>query len=358
MMRERFLNEIVKITRVLPTGRTRIIVWTIFLTAMAGCNAISPEDATFDFINHFGGAKVTTFRVVSYDVLSNFSRGTITPSTVSGILTPNGKPIYASANAQIDGQTRSGFIMIPPSQIAFDTVMIRETTVLEFGFGKYTGTDDGATGFVVVEFGGVRDTVYRRFLNTRDSLSHRRWFNEQIELDAYVGRKVKITFAGTGTTPPGQLPPFLVWSTPVLKSSGAEGTPNGKGAFIAKNWEIGGITRDAIVTLAGSSAEFTLPASREGEVLYFGAGMKFLVGDGAIGLIVCEVSGRRDTVYRRFLTPRTRTDQRRWFDEAVSLTSYRGSDIRLIFTATTGPTDDASADWFAWSMPVLSLPRR
>lgn len=330
------------------------------LLAMTGCDLTSPEDATYDFINHFGAAKVTTFRVVTYDVLANFSKGTITPSAISGILTPNGKPIYTSSNAQIDGQTRSGFIMIPPSQIVFEGVKIGETTVMEFGIGKYTGSDDGATAFVIVEFEGVKDTVYRRFLNTRDSLSHRRWFNEQIGLDSYVGQNVKITFAGTGTgtVPPGQLPPFLAWSTPTLKSSGAEGTPNGKGSFVAKNWEIGGKTRDAVITLAGSTAEFTLPASREGEVLYFGAGMKFLVGDGAMGLIVCEVSGRRDTVYRRLLTPRTRPDQRRWFDEVVSLTPYRGSDIRLIFSTTTGPTDDASADWFAWSKPVLSLPRR
>ena len=337
----------------------RILLWGMVI-ALAGCELTSPEDATYDFINHFGAAKITTFRIVTYDFLANFSRGAITPSTISSILTPNGKPVYSSVNAQIDGQVRPGFIMIPPSQIVFDQVAIRETTVLEFGFGKYPGSDDGATGFVIVEFEGVKDTVYRRFLNTRDSLSHRRWFNEQIGLDSYVGRNVKITFAGStiGTIAPGQFPPFLAWSIPVLKSSGAEGTPNGKGAFVAKNWETGGITRDAIITLAGSTAEFTLSASREGEVLYFGAGMKFLVGDGAMGLIVCEVSGRRDTVYRRFLTPRTRPDQRRWFDEVVSLTPYRGSDIRLIFSATTGPTDDASADWFAWSKPVLSLPRR
>ena len=334
------------------------VVALAMLLAMAGCDLTSPEDATFDFINHFGGAKVTTFRVVTYDFLASFTKGVISPSSISSILTPNGKPVYVAIAAQIDGQQRPGFILIPPAQISFDQVPIGETTVLEFGLGKYPGTDDGVPASVIVEFEGVRDTVYRRFLNTRDSVSHRRWFDEKIVLDAYVGRSVKITFAGASNVAPGQFPPFLAWGTPVLKSSGAEGTPNGKGAFIAKNWEIGEETRDAFITLAGSTAEFTLPASREGEVLYFGAGMKFLVGDGALGLIVCEVSGRRDTVYRRFLTPRTRQDQRRWFNETVSLTSYRGSDIRLIFTTTTGPSDDASADWFAWSKPVLSLPRR
>jgi len=75
-------------------------------------------------------------------------------------------------------------------------------------------------------------------------------------------------------------------------------------------------------------------------------------------LILIETEGRRDTVYRRLLNPATRPDQRRWFDEAVSLSLYRGKDIRVIFTATPGPAGDYSADWFAWGTPVLSLPRR
>lgn len=334
------------------------IVGVAMLLAMAGCELTSPEDATFDFINHFGGAKVTTYRVVTYDFLSNFTKGVISPSSISSILTPNGKPVYVATAAQIDGQQRPSFILIPPAQISFDQVPIGETTVLEFGLGKYPGTDDGVLASVIVELEGVRDTVYRRFLNTRDSVSHRRWFDEQIVLDAYVGRSVKITFAGAGNVAPGQFPPFLAWGTPVLKSSGAEGTPNGKGAFVLEKWEIGGEKRDAIITLAGSTAEFDVPASREGEFLFFGAGMKHLIGDGGTGFILVELEGRRDTVYRRSLNPRARTGDRRWFNDAVVLSSYKGKAIRVIFTATPGPANDGTADWFGWSTPVLTLPRR
>lgn len=326
--------------------------------ALAGCELSSPEDAAFDFINHFGAAKITTYRVATYDFLTSFARGVISPSSISSILTPNGKPVYVATAAQIDGQERPGFILIPPAQISFDNVPIGETAVLEFGVGKYPGTDDGVLASVTIELEGVRDTVYRRFLNTRDSVSHRRWFDEQIVLDAYVGRSVKITFAGASNIAPGQFPPFLAWGTPALKSSGAEGTPNGKGAFVLEKWEIGGVRRDAIVTLAGASAEFDIPASREGEFLFFGAGMKHLIGDGGTGLVLVELEGRRDTVYRRALNPAARSDDRRWFNETVLLSTYTGKAIRIIFTATPGPANDATADWFAWGTPVLTLPRR
>lgn len=137
------------------------------------------------------------------------------------------------------------------------------------------------------------------------------------------------------------------------------GTPTGKMALVLKNWEIGGERRDAIITVATSQITFDLPADREGHKLYFGVGARFLIGDGVEGWIIVETeSGSKTIVYKRYINPIANESERRWFDESVDLYQYNGKAVKITFAAGPGPAGEGSADWFAWSAPVLSFPRR
>lgn len=336
--------------------RSRVVCWGALL-GMAGCDLNSPVDATFDFIANFGAAKIESRTQVGYMFYENFSQGRITPLTTPAI-TPNGKPVFPLAAAEIGGEKRKAIVMIAPSEIAFEGIVVERNAWLEFRVGQMFSDGDGAEAFVIIDAMGRRDTLYRRSFNTKQNESDRHWMHETLGLAEYFDKSVKIIFA-SGTGGKGDdLGDFIAWESPILFESGTETTPTGYGTYAARHWEIGGEKRDAIITLAGSAAVFALPGNREGEVLYFGAGMKFLLGDGAEGFILCEVEGRRDTLYRRFLNPNNRPDHRQWFNEVLYLSRYRGKDIKLIFTAGPGPVGELTADWFAWGTPVLSLPRR
>jgi hypothetical protein len=343
------------------TKKKTLLTFTAFLLCsglfVSSCDLNSPVSATYDFINHFGAARIQSVAFVAYRFYENFGQGKITPSTTTAI-TPNGKPVFPLAQADVGGVRGPSIVMIAPAEIAFEDIRVQYGAWLEFGVGQMFRDGDGVLASLIVEAAGKRDTLYRRYFHARENAADRQWFYQSVSLAAYEGKAATIIFAA-GTGPAGNnLGDFVAWQSPVLMQSRTEETPTRLGAFVMKGWEIGGSQRDAIITLAGSFASFDLPATREGEVLYFGVGMKFLVGDGAQGLIICEVEGRRDTLYRRFLSPATRPSDRRWFDEAIVLSSYRGRDIRLTFAATPGPVDEYTADWFAWSTPVLTLPRR
>ena len=329
----------------------------IVSAVLHSCDLNTPLDATYDFISSFGTARIQSNVFVAFRFFENFNQGRITPPTTTDI-TPNGKPVFPVKEAGIGGVKASAIVMIAPAEISFENIRVEYGAWLEFSAGQMYAAGDGTVASLIVESDGKRDTLYRREFHTAETEADRHWFHGSVLLSAYEGKTVSVIFAaGTGKQG-NNFGDFVAWQSPLLMQSRPEGTPTGLGAFVAKDWEIGGVRRDAVVTLAGSSATFDLPGSREGEVLYFGAGMKFLLGDGALGIIVCEVEGRRDTVYRRFLSPRTRPDHRHWFDEAVHLSQYRGKDIKLTFSTSPGPADEASADWFAWSTPMLSLPRR
>lgn len=350
-------NDVFERTLSASRKRPLNVVALAMLLALAGCELTSPVDATFDFIANFGAAKIESRTRVSYPFFDNFSQGRITPATTTA-LTPNGKPVFPLAAADIGGEKRTAIVMIAPAEIAFEGILVKRNAWLEFRVGQMFQAGDGAEAFVIVDAMGTRDTVFRRSFNPKLVESDRHWMHETVGLAQYFEKSVKIIFA-SGTGGKGDdLGDFIAWETPVLFEMGSETTPTGYGAYVARQWEIGGEVRDAIITLAGSAAVFDIPGNREGEVLYFGAGMRFLLGDGAEGFILCEVEGRRDTLYRRFLNPNNRPDHRRWFNEVLYLSQYRGKNIKLIFTTRPGPVGELTADWFSWGTPVLSLPRR
>lgn len=329
----------------------------IVSTVLYSCDLNTPLDATYDFISSFGTARIQSNVFVVYRFFENFSQGRITPPTTTDI-TPNGKPVFPIKEADIGGVKASAIVMIAPAEISFENIRVEYGAWLEFSAGQMYAAGDGTVASLIVESDGKRDTLYRRDFHTAETEADRHWFHRSILLSAYEGKTVSVIFAaGTGKQG-NNFGDFVAWQSPLVMQSRPEGTPTGFGAFVAKNWEIGGVRRDAIVTVAGASAAFDIPASREGEFLFFGAGMKHLIGDGGTGLIIVELEGRRDTVYRRALNPAARTADRRWFNETVLLSTYTGKAIRIVFTVTPGPANDGTADWFAWGTPVLTLPRR
>jgi len=128
-------------------------------------------------------------------------------------------------------------------------------------------------------------------------------------------------------------------------------TPTGKPALVIRRFPIGEERRDALVTLATGKIEFDIPAMPTEAVLTFAAGMNSDTGDGADGMVVVEADGKNETVYKKYLNPIDRPEDRKWFNETVDLSKYQGKRVKLTFT--TAPHGNATADWFAWANPRL-----
>lgn len=137
-------------------------------------------------------------------------------------------------------------------------------------------------------------------------------------------------------------PPWAIYDTPTRQC-----------VLVLDAWEIGGDKRDALIVSYPGRITYTVPADRRGNRLYFGAGMKNLLGDGAWGFVIVSTSARTDTVHRRYLNPNYIPDDRRWFDDVVDLSEYDGVEIKVRFAVHPGPIGDTVADWFAWSTPVI-----
>jgi len=132
-----------------------------------------------------------------------------------------------------------------------------------------------------------------------------------------------------------------------------KGTPSGKPVFVFKNFEVGDKKRDVIVTLAGARIEFAGAKIKDGTRLTFGVGMNSKIGDGAEGIIRIEDAGVAEIIYSKYLNPIDRMEDRKWYDETLDLSRFKGREVKIIFEAKPGPKGDATADWFAWSNPEL-----
>ncbi len=74
--------------------------------------------------------------------------------------------------------------------------------------------------------------------------------------------------------------------------------------------------------------------------------------DGVHFLVeVVDEAGRRHDVYERHVDPRQRTEDRRWFDETVDLSSFSGQQIQIVLKTEAGQS--SQNDWAAWSGPWL-----
>lgn len=126
------------------------------------------------------------------------------------------------------------------------------------------------------------------------------------------------------------------------------GSPGNKPAFryyLARSRDC----RPALVTLAGAKVRFEVPNVGPDSKLIIGAGMVHDLGDGALGSIRVDHNGVTDLLYSRYLDPARKIQDRRWFDEQISIGRYAPGPITLYFECSSGGSGDTGADWFAWS---------
>jgi hypothetical protein len=131
-------------------------------------------------------------------------------------------------------------------------------------------------------------------------------------------------------------------------------TPTGKPVLVLPDFTVDGDKREAMITLASASIVFKVSGLGKQATLKFGAGMNTALGDGAEGVITVEADKTSEVVYRKFLDPVNRAEDRKWFEESIDLSKFAGKRIKITFETKPGPKGDGVGDWFAWSDPILN----
>ena len=65
-------------------------------------------------------------------------------------------------------------------------------------------------------------------------------------------------------------------------------------------------------------------------------------------LEIKDGAGAIRQLYDRYIDPKHRPEERRWFPEAVDLQRYLGQTVTLLFSALPGPSGDTCAAWGGW----------
>lgn len=123
--------------------------------------------------------------------------------------------------------------------------------------------------------------------------------------------------------------------------------------FPAFPLDINGATRLGL--FARSPQRFTLNLTLPGMAskLDFSVGLNpevFLpeYGDGVTFRIILSDQENGIEIFSKYIDPKNRPCDRKWFDESVSLEEWAGKDVTLRFITNGGPVGDNSYDWGYW----------
>jgi hypothetical protein len=126
--------------------------------------------------------------------------------------------------------------------------------------------------------------------------------------------------------------------------------------------DINGVTRMSIFAQSPQRFALDLPLPREASKLDFSIGLNpevFLPehGDGVtFRIVLLEQENRVEEIFSKYIDPKNRPCDRKWFDESVNLEKWAGKDVTLRFITTGGPSGDNSYDWAYWGDIQLTTP--
>ncbi len=129
----------------------------------------------------------------------------------------------------------------------------------------------------------------------------------------------------------------------------------------ATAFTVAGESRPVLFQHPDSSVTFQSLRLSRGAKLTFGIGVRQDVwdkeGDGVLfEIVVSNVeSGEEETVYSRYIDPKSRPEDRKWVDEAVNLGAFADKLISINFRTSSGPEGNDSYDWAGWSIPKLVI---
>lgn len=155
------------------------------------------------------------------------------------------------------------------------------------------------------------------------------------------------------------VPHFNIVTSLLDNLPSAEKQPDDPKRIYRTQITINGETRDAIFAHPDSEISFATHIPVAG-ILKFGMGFapeawlsEGKIGDGVQFSVYIQNDAERERVFTRYLDPKDNPDERGWQDVEVDLKRWSDMDVNLVLATGTGPKQEPTNDWSAWSEPVV-----
>jgi arylsulfatase A-like enzyme len=153
-------------------------------------------EKTYNFLDNLGSAEITARKADYVKVETEFA---------------------------INNDKREVLFEHPDSEVVFKDVPISENTALKFGIGiNQTVWDKSEAGdgvlfeIITIDERSQNTLLFLRYIDPKNNVGDRKWFDEQIDLSAFAGQKVSFTFKTTGGSYKDKIYDWAGWSRPQL----------------------------------------------------------------------------------------------------------------------------------------------
>ncbi len=76
-------------------------------------------------------------------------------------------------------------------------------------------------------------------------------------------------------------------------------------------------------------------------------------GDGVIFEILMKDGMEERKLFSKYIDPKNKVEDRKWHDERIDLSEYKGKEVLLTFITSPGPSNNTNYDWAGWSFPKI-----
>ena len=131
----------------------------------------------------------------------------------------------AKSEFVINNNEREALVEHPNSEVVFKDADIMENAELKFGVGiNQTAWDKAGDGVlfevIIVDEKSQKNEIFSRYIDPKNNVEDRKWFDINLNLKAFAGQKVSFIFKTTGG-PKGDLNyDWAGWSSPQIISNG------------------------------------------------------------------------------------------------------------------------------------------
>lgn len=122
----------------------------------------------------------------------------------------------------INGEEREVLFEHPNSEVIFEDICIRKGSELWFGiainFSAWEKPGDGVAFEInIIDEQLQKSSIYKKYIDPKNNMTDRRWFDENIDLNKFAGQKISIIFKTNGG-PKNNWVDWAGWSRPRIVS--------------------------------------------------------------------------------------------------------------------------------------------
>jgi hypothetical protein len=188
-----------------------ILILFIIITISFYWNGCSEEsEQTYNFLGNLGSAEIIAEKANYLEVAKKADHLQVQVTEFT-----------------INNDRRVVLFEHPNSEVAFKNVPINENAELKFGVGiNQTAWDKSGDGvlfkIIIVDEKSQNNVIFSRYIDPKNNVEDRKWFDTNLNLKAFAGQKVSFIFKTTCGSKGSGAYDWAGWSRPQITSRGGK----------------------------------------------------------------------------------------------------------------------------------------